>query len=98
VRLYVEHVEVWYAQKETERLPRLRGRKKHRINYRHIIDWLVRKPGAFEELSLPGKTFSHQPLFAWPTMPCGKRKASEVSKEYLGIPYPGGTPERDGGG
>jgi hypothetical protein len=48
VRLYVEHVEVWYAQKEMERFPRLRGRKKHRINYRHIIDWLVRKPGAFE--------------------------------------------------
>ena len=48
VRLYVEHVEVWYAQQEAERFPRLRGRKKHRINYRHIIDWLVRKPGAFE--------------------------------------------------
>ena len=48
VRLYVEHVEVWYAQKEAERFSRLRGRKKHRINYRHIIDWLVRKPGAFE--------------------------------------------------
>lgn len=48
VRLYVEHVEVWYAQKEMERFPRLRGRKKHHINYRHIIDWLVRKPGAFE--------------------------------------------------
>ena len=29
VRLYVEHVEVWYAQQETERFPRLRGRKKH---------------------------------------------------------------------
>jgi len=26
----------------------LRGENKHRINYRHIIDWLVRKPGAFE--------------------------------------------------
>jgi len=48
VRLYVEHVEVWYAQQEVERFPRLRGRRKHRINYRHIIDWLVRKPGAFE--------------------------------------------------
>ncbi len=48
VRLYVEHVEVWYAQKEMERFPRLRGRNKHAINYRHIIDWLVRKPGAFE--------------------------------------------------
>ena len=29
VRLYVEHVEVWYAQQEAERFPRLRGRKKH---------------------------------------------------------------------
>jgi hypothetical protein len=26
----------------------LRGRQKHRVDYRHIIDWLVRKPGAFE--------------------------------------------------
>ena len=31
-----------------EELPRLRGRGKHRVHYRHIIDWLVRKPGAFE--------------------------------------------------
>jgi len=31
-----------------EDLPRLRGRSKHRIDYRHIIEWLVRKPGAFE--------------------------------------------------
>ncbi len=29
-------------------LPRLRGSGQHRIQYRHIIDWLVRKPGAFE--------------------------------------------------
>jgi hypothetical protein len=48
VRLFVEHLEVWYAQRLVERLPRLRGRKKHRVSYRHIIDWLVRKPGAFE--------------------------------------------------
>lgn len=48
VRLYVEHVEVWYAQQEVERFARLRGRKKHTVNYRHLIDWLVRKPGAFE--------------------------------------------------
>ena len=48
VRIYAEHLEVWYGQKEVERLPRLVGRQKHHINYRHIIDWLVRKPGAFE--------------------------------------------------
>jgi len=31
-----------------EELPRLRGRGKHRVDCRHIIDRLVRKPGAFE--------------------------------------------------
>jgi hypothetical protein len=29
-------------------MPRLRGEGNHAINYRHIIDSLVRKPGAFE--------------------------------------------------
>jgi hypothetical protein len=47
-RLYADTVEVWYAGRKVEQLPRLRGRGKHRIDYRHIIDWLVRKPGAFE--------------------------------------------------
>src|SRR6476469_4466861 len=41
-------VEIWYADRKVEELPRLRGRSKHRIDYRHIIDWLVRKTGAFE--------------------------------------------------
>jgi hypothetical protein len=31
-----------------EKIPRLRGDGKHHIQYHHIIDWLVRKPGAFE--------------------------------------------------
>lgn len=48
VRLYGEYLEVWYAQRCVETLPRLRGRGKHHIQYRHIIEWLVRKPGAFE--------------------------------------------------
>jgi hypothetical protein len=48
-RLYADHIEIWYAQRQVERLPRLRGRGNHRIDYRHIIDWLVRKPGAFAD-------------------------------------------------
>jgi len=48
VRLFMEHLEIWYGQKKVDILPRLRGEDKHRINYRHIIDSLVRKPGAFE--------------------------------------------------
>ena len=47
-RLFMDHVEVWYGQKKVTEMPRLRGRQKHRVDYRHIIDWLVRKPGAFE--------------------------------------------------
>lgn len=47
-RLSADTVEVWYGGQKVEEMPRLRGRSKHRIDYRHIIDWLVRKPGAFE--------------------------------------------------
>src|SRR4029077_17114154 len=32
-RLHAERVEVWYAQRLVEQLPRLRGRVKHRIDY-----------------------------------------------------------------
>lgn len=48
VRVHADHLEVWYAQKRVDQFLRLRGRGKHQVNYRHIIDWLVRKPGAFE--------------------------------------------------
>ena len=48
VRIYAEHLEVYFAGHIVERIPRLRGRRKHIVNYRHVIDWLVRKPGAFE--------------------------------------------------
>lgn len=48
VRIYAKHLEIWYAQKHIENIPRIRGEYKHFIQYRHIIDWLVRKPGAFE--------------------------------------------------
>jgi hypothetical protein len=47
-RIGAERIGVWYAGRKVEELPRLRGRGNHRVDYRHIIDWLVRKPGAFE--------------------------------------------------
>ena len=49
VRVYAERLEVWYAQRKVETLPRIRGDGRHKIEYRHIIDWLVRKPGAFAQ-------------------------------------------------
>jgi hypothetical protein len=47
VRLGVEEIEVWYAQSLVQQMPRLRGQNKRHIDYRHIVGWLVRKPGAF---------------------------------------------------
>lgn len=46
-RLGAETIEVWYAGSLVQTMERLRGQSKHRIDYRHVIDWLVRKPGAF---------------------------------------------------
>ena len=46
-RVYSGHVEVWYGGQKLEQMPRLPGRSHYRIDYRHIIGWLVRKPGAF---------------------------------------------------
>ena len=47
VRLYTDHVEVHYKGHLVESMERIRGRGKARIDYRHIIGSLVRKPGAF---------------------------------------------------
>jgi len=46
VHLHAEDLEVWYGQTCVATLPRLRGRCKQHIDYRHVIDTLVRKPGA----------------------------------------------------
>jgi len=48
VRLFAEHMDLYYAQKCVDTLPRLRGENRHLINYGHMIDQLERKPGAFE--------------------------------------------------
>lgn len=48
-RVYANVVEVRLpgVDKPVERMPRLRGEGGHRIDYRHVIWSLVRKPGAF---------------------------------------------------
>lgn len=46
-RVDANHVEVRYRGQLVQTMPRLRGEDEHRIDYRHVIGWLVRKPGAF---------------------------------------------------
>ena len=47
VRQYANQIEVFYQGRLVEAMPRLRGGREHRIDYRHVIWSLVRKPGAF---------------------------------------------------
>ena len=47
IRIYEWHLEVYYRQTQVDWMPRLVGQKKQQINYRHLIDSLLRKPGGF---------------------------------------------------
>lgn len=47
VRLYEDRLEIWYAGAKQLACERLRGRHQRRIDYRHVIWSLVRKPGGF---------------------------------------------------
>jgi hypothetical protein len=83
-RLYAEVVEVWYAQKLRHEMPRLRGRGKQRIDYRHVIDWLVRKPGAFADYRYRDELFpsSH---FRMVYDVLSRQQPSRAAKEYVRI-------------
>ena len=86
VRLYAERLELWYAQKLVERLPRIRGESRHYIQYRHIIDWLVRKPGAFENYRYREDLFPTS-RFRMAYDYLKSNNSANASKEYLKILY-----------
>lgn len=83
-RLYAEVVEVWYAQKLRHEMPRLRGRGKQRIDYRHIIDWLVRKPGAFADYRYRDELFPSSHFRMAYDVLC-VQQPTRAAKEYLRI-------------
>ena len=83
-RLYAGHVEVWYAQHKIESMPRLRGEKKHRVNYRHIIDSLIRKPGAFENFCYWDDLFPTS-RFRMAYDVLQEKIAHKANKEYMKI-------------
>ena len=48
VRVYDDRLEIYYADRVQLTIERLLGRFGHRINYRHVIDSMVRKPWSFD--------------------------------------------------
>ena len=49
VRIHEWHLDVYYQSQLVETLPRLVGQSQHHVNYRHVIDSLLRKPGGFRD-------------------------------------------------
>jgi Mu transposase, C-terminal domain len=49
VRIHEWHLEVYYQTQLVETLPRLVGEEQHHVNYRHVIDSLICKPGGFRD-------------------------------------------------
>lgn len=84
VKLYADYFEVYYAQKKIDCIPRLRGRGHHHIQYRHIIDSLVRKPGAFENYRYKEDLFPTI-RFRMAYDALSAAKPARASREYLNI-------------
>jgi hypothetical protein len=84
VHLRRDELEIWFAQRLVERLPRLRGRHRHRIDYRHVIETLVHKPGAFEHYRYRDDLFPTSRFrMAYDSL-CA-RVPAQASREYLAI-------------
>jgi hypothetical protein len=76
VRVYDASVEVEYAGETIYTAPRLVGRSRHSIDYRHVIWSLVRKPGAFARYPYRDDLF--------PTMTF-RRAHEALEREHAGI-------------
>lgn len=86
VHVYSEYIELWLGNKYIDKLPRLRGKNRHSIDYRHIIDTLVRKPGAFENYKYRSDLFpSIHFRIAYDTLL--KQSSQCADKIYLNILY-----------
>ena len=82
------HLEVYYGNKLMETLPRLVGRRKHHVHYRHLIGTLLRKPGGFRNYRyrddlFPSLVFRQawEQLNQW----CAPRKADLIYLRVLGL-------------
>ena len=85
-RVYYDRVEIWWNQKKQHNIPRLLGTGNSRINYRHIIHSLVKKPGAFKNYRYQNNLFPTSRFRRAYDWLC-RNAPSKSSQEYLKILY-----------
>jgi len=84
VRQHAEHVEVFYKGKLVETMPRIRGDRSFRIDYRHVIWSLVRKPAAFARYRYREEMFP-SPVFRRAYDRLTETSGSKADLDYLRI-------------
>ncbi len=78
-------LEVWFAGELVERLPRLVGRNRSHIQYRHVIDSLLRKPGGFRDYRYREDLFPRRVFReAWEDL-CRRLPPRQADLAYLRI-------------
>jgi hypothetical protein len=83
-KLYANHLEIHYAGQCVCSMDRIRGVGKARINYRHLISSLVRKPGAFANYRYREEMFPST-VFRQAYDQLLERDLARASRRYLQI-------------
>ena len=82
--IYPEEIILFYGNKQLQSMPRNYGEPLDGINYRHLIDALVRKPSAFANYRYQGAFFPRSCFRKAYDELCAKRPAS-ADRTYLKI-------------
>ena len=85
VRIHAEWIDVSHHGNHVQRMPRLIGIGGSAINYRHVIDSLLRKPGAFENYKYREDMFPTSHFRIAYDMLCDAHSAKVAVRKYLEI-------------
>jgi len=84
-RIYEWQIEVWYGGQCIETIPRLKGKKRSLVNYRHVIHTLLRKPGGFRDYRYRDDLFPSAAFRqAWESL-CERLTPRRADMAYLRI-------------
>jgi transposase len=82
--VYQQCIELYFQSKRVAHIPRMPGRGKVLIDYRHVIEWLVKKPGAFKNYKYRSHFFPSSDFrYAYDRLT--EQQPSEADKQYLKI-------------
>lgn len=82
VNVYPERIELCYGNKRLVTMPRIEAGSQ--IDYRHIVDSLVRKPGAFASYQYREHLFP-RPIFRWAYDELSEAMPAKAHTDYLRV-------------